>query len=260
CVPLDTDSGPVRLAWQVEQPEEDPGYVYLLADRGGESHLVGWGGDLITGDPRALDLGVSVEQLLAILTDPGFGMETSPELVAAGEDYLPEEAAPSAPATGQEPMTPGALAALSREYVGEEPAVVRDVSLRVDHQGPAALLRYGRGRRLVLGVVPGRLDPDECRTADECVELGNGVRLGWEVDHGPRDPGYLLVEGHRDGRTRFVLWQQPGISGDPRGGPLEGRLTQLTLLLQDPRFDLLTDPALVAGALELPPTDDTSGG
>ncbi|MEZ5194583.1 MAG: hypothetical protein R2734_20305 [Nocardioides sp.] len=178
CVPLDTDSGPVRLAWQVEQPEEDPGYVYLLADRGGESHLVGWGGDLITGDPRALDLGVSVEQLLAILTDPGFrDGDLAQALVAAGEACLLRGSALGARPPDRADDA-GALAG-AVEGVRRRTCRRRDVSLPGWTIGaPLRCSRYGRGRRLVLGVVPSRLDPDGCRTADE-MRRAEATASGW---------------------------------------------------------------------------------
>lgn len=66
----DVDGGTLTLTWQEEVPEEDPGIIVLLMERKGEFSLVRWGGDIVvTGDPRDLDLDVSVDDAAALLED-----------------------------------------------------------------------------------------------------------------------------------------------------------------------------------------------
>ena len=71
CVDLDDDGsgGRVWLGWQELEPEEDPGIVYVIDRRDGEDVVVSYVGTSITGDPRGLDLGVSLEQMVAVATD-----------------------------------------------------------------------------------------------------------------------------------------------------------------------------------------------
>lgn len=71
CVELGDDGsgGRVVLGWQELEPEEDPGVVYVVDRREGEDVVVAYSGVSITDDPRELDLGVSVDQLVAVATD-----------------------------------------------------------------------------------------------------------------------------------------------------------------------------------------------
>ena len=70
CVDLEQDDGHrVVLAWQELEPEEDPGIVYVIDRRDGEDVIAGYSGISITDDPRDLDLGISVEEMTAIVTD-----------------------------------------------------------------------------------------------------------------------------------------------------------------------------------------------
>jgi hypothetical protein len=77
-----TDQG--VLAWEAEEPEEDPGVVYLLVDKDDGAALLFYSGPTITGDPRELDLPIGVDDLFAIGGDPRVDVTTSPEAVAAG--------------------------------------------------------------------------------------------------------------------------------------------------------------------------------
>lgn len=80
CVELD---GGV-LAWEDEAPEEDPGVVYLALEKGRSTVLLFYAGPVITGDPRDLDLPVSVDTLLAIAKDPRVDLTTSQAALDAG--------------------------------------------------------------------------------------------------------------------------------------------------------------------------------
>jgi len=77
-----TDQG--TLMWEDETPEEDPGVVYVLVDKGETAALVFYAGPPITGDPRELDTPISTEVLFAIANDPRVDVTTSAEAVQAG--------------------------------------------------------------------------------------------------------------------------------------------------------------------------------
>ena len=74
------------LMWEDEAPEEDPGVVYVLVNKGEAAALVFYAGPSITGDPRALDMPISTEILFAIASDPRVALTTSAETVDAGAD------------------------------------------------------------------------------------------------------------------------------------------------------------------------------
>lgn len=113
CVELKADDGsPMILAWQKVAPEEDPGYVAIAVDHKGEWTSVGYSGPEITGDPRKLDLPISVETLTAVAQDPRLRLRTSPSAVAAGEELDDWEGGePDPEAWDVVPSTDRALAA-----------------------------------------------------------------------------------------------------------------------------------------------------
>ena len=86
CADIQTDHGNVLLFWQEEAPEEDPGIVAVSMQRDGMVLRVYASGPAITGDPRDLDLEISVDVMVGIVTDPRFGLETTPDMVEAGEE------------------------------------------------------------------------------------------------------------------------------------------------------------------------------
>jgi hypothetical protein len=79
-----TDQG--ILMWEDEAPEEDPGVVYVLVDKGETAALVFYAGPSITDDPRELDMPISTEVLFAIANDPRVDVTTSTEAVDGGAD------------------------------------------------------------------------------------------------------------------------------------------------------------------------------
>lgn len=79
-----TDQG--TLMWEEEAPEEDPGVVYVLVDKGESAALLFYAGPSISGDPRTSDMPISTEVLFAIANDPRVDTTTSEEAVAAGAD------------------------------------------------------------------------------------------------------------------------------------------------------------------------------
>lgn len=74
------------LAWQEQDPEEDPGGVYVVLTKG-ETHVgLFQSSEPVTGDPREMDLRISVEDMLAIARDPRVDLTTSQSALDAGED------------------------------------------------------------------------------------------------------------------------------------------------------------------------------
>lgn len=88
CADLATDveGADVVLVWEEIVPEEDPGIVTVLLYRDGEKSWVYQAGPTITGDPRRLDLPVTVEDMVEIVEDPRLRLETTPEAITAGRD------------------------------------------------------------------------------------------------------------------------------------------------------------------------------
>lgn len=81
---VETDRG--VLLWEAEAPEEDPGVVYVVVEKGESEALLFYAGPSITGDPRDLDLPLSVETLFDIAGDPRVDVTTSQEAVESGEE------------------------------------------------------------------------------------------------------------------------------------------------------------------------------
>ncbi|MBL0749833.1 hypothetical protein [Nocardioides baculatus] len=69
CVDVEHDGTDLVLAWQELEPEEDPGVVYVIDRRDGEDVVAHYSGASIEGDPREIDLGISVDEMAEIVTD-----------------------------------------------------------------------------------------------------------------------------------------------------------------------------------------------
>ncbi|PUA81218.1 hypothetical protein [Nocardioides currus] len=80
CAVVETDAGDVGLYWEDEEPEEDPGIVVVTFATGDGLNIAYYAGDRVTGDPRDLDLGVDVDEMVAIVTDERFGTSTTREM------------------------------------------------------------------------------------------------------------------------------------------------------------------------------------
>ena len=79
---VETEQG--TLMWEDQEPEEDPGVVYVIVDKVDSSALLFYTGPEIAGDPRDSDLPISVETLFDIAGDPRVDVTTSAEAVDAG--------------------------------------------------------------------------------------------------------------------------------------------------------------------------------
>lgn len=78
-----TDGG--VLFWQKETPEDDPGVVYVALRKGEATVLMFQSGPLVTGDPRELDLRISVADMFDIAKDPRVDVTTSAVAIRVGE-------------------------------------------------------------------------------------------------------------------------------------------------------------------------------
>lgn len=75
----------LRLAWQLDSPEEDPGLVMVVGTRHRGRVLVTYSGPVISRDPRKLDLDIPVDCLADVAADPRIDLRTDRETLAAGE-------------------------------------------------------------------------------------------------------------------------------------------------------------------------------
>jgi hypothetical protein len=92
CASLPTDGdASLTMQWCVLQPEDDPGVVVLTLDGDEGWSQVLLAGPDITGDPRSLDLPISVDEMAAVINDPAFGLTTTQEMVDAGAALTPWE-------------------------------------------------------------------------------------------------------------------------------------------------------------------------
>jgi hypothetical protein len=76
------------LFWEDEEPEEDPGLVYLAMSMAGTDVLFFQSGPSIDADPRAVDLVVSVPTMMQIADDPRVDVTTSKAAVEAGDQLV----------------------------------------------------------------------------------------------------------------------------------------------------------------------------
>ncbi len=115
CADLPSDGdATVQLAWEREVPEEDPGYVVVRVDRPHEVAYVLYAGQAIKGDPREQELSVSVDQLVALATDPWLRLRTAPEAITAGTEL--EDWGGGEPPTPRSEWVPQTGAGLIRQF------------------------------------------------------------------------------------------------------------------------------------------------
>jgi len=86
CEREDVEGGELIVAWQDLEPEEDPGVVHVVMRRDDEDVSVYYSGDDIEGDPRELDLDVSVADMEAVAQDGRISLTTSSEVIELGEE------------------------------------------------------------------------------------------------------------------------------------------------------------------------------
>lgn len=214
CVEMEADDGsPMFLRWQELEPEEDPGVVDVVLDRGDERVRVGLGNQEILGDPREMDLPVWVDQALEIAQDPRLRLRTSPEAVEAGErldKWTEDEGNPA----GYDVVPAGdrdlAAAYLMNQRDPDEVTRVEPSPLKKDFGAGAIGARlHGDGVLDILAAEEGpawlRGDPCEsdrfayCDTSWPLVELSGDAR--GKVVH---NPVYILWRPSPNGEIWVV--------------------------------------------------------
>ncbi len=91
CAEVQTPSGSIELGWYDDTGLGSQGLVVAVGRRGEQMMMAVWTGHSFSGDPRQSDLAVSVDELVAIVSDPRFGVTTTPEAVARGRGLLPQQ-------------------------------------------------------------------------------------------------------------------------------------------------------------------------
>ncbi len=72
--------------WGEEEPEEDPGGVFVIQQKGPVTAVVAYYGPAIKGDPRDQDLPIGVSTLIELAADPRVDMTTTSEAVEQGAE------------------------------------------------------------------------------------------------------------------------------------------------------------------------------
>ncbi len=244
CVTEDTDAGEVTISWQLLEPEEDPGYVDVSLQTDDEFRLVHFSGPGIEQDPRDLDLPiVSVDDLVAIVTDHAYGLTSTEQAVEAGEGIEDWPGEPEV--VGEEEVTeptyadwtPRALAAwagirLPRVLEAGPMTLVEPV--RVRKRGTAVTLRLPSGALVHVVLLPTPDARNICPEGFECWEEGTPEDQ-LEMMYGTRD-GLAFVFADRDNFAVRVYVEDPGLHVDSRADfdGDRGPLVAAVALAQDP--------------------------
>lgn len=83
CEVEETDRGDVWVVWGLEMFESDPGFVEVLYVDDDFTASLWHYGPVISADPRSMDLPISVDAMIAIVSDPRFGSLTDERLLTA---------------------------------------------------------------------------------------------------------------------------------------------------------------------------------
>ncbi|WP_143033797.1 hypothetical protein [Nocardioides sp. YR527] len=143
CVEVKAATGTATVAWDLATDDGTPGQLMVSYASGGEERRAAYVGEKITGDPRKLDLEVSVDDLVALVTDPRLGTKTTTKLTKAQVSGFPTAGANG---TDEVALTAGAIAAgllETKAYADIDSFEKADVSA------------YGKGAFGVVGTTPG---------------------------------------------------------------------------------------------------------
>ncbi len=193
------DGGRLTLSWAEEEPEEDPGYVDVLMQRGDETVDVLWAGDVITGDPRDQDLFIPVATLEDIAQDPLISMTTSPDVVAAGDALEDWKGGEPDPHAGD--RVPSTDRAIAHSYWLHFGGYARFHHLRPSPLRPAfGPVAIGGRFRIERET---RFDPP--RTVDVLAGHTRPTWMSARVCRTPRFAGHCLEQDGRLG-PRYLAW------------------------------------------------------
>lgn len=142
CVEVKGATGTATVAWDLATDDGTPGQLMVSHKAGREERRAAYVGERITEDPRRLDLEVSVDDLVALVTDPRLGTRTTMKMTKAQVDGFPSEGANG---VGEVALTAGAIAAgllETKAYADIDSFQKADVSA------------YGKGAFGVVGIRP----------------------------------------------------------------------------------------------------------
>lgn len=145
CVEVEGEAGTATVAWDLATDDGTPGQVMASYVSRGEERRAVYMGDPITQDPRKLETEISVDDLVALVTDPRLGTKTTPKMTQAQVDGFPAEGGNGAGGAGEVALTAGAIAAgllETEEYADLDSFVKADVAA------------YGPGAFGVVGTRP----------------------------------------------------------------------------------------------------------
>ena len=173
--------------------------------------------------------------------------------------------------SGDEPITPAAIAAVAAEHadLGQPPRLV-EWSVFVHEFGapsPSASLMYG-DFSLSVGVAPTSDSSWLCvepNAFDACVDAsvdGHDVVIAWQELEPAEDPGIVFVIDRREGEDVVVEVTGTDITDDPRELTLRVPLEDLAALASDPRISLTTSQSVVdlGAGLEVEPAGPVVAG
>jgi len=229
CDRLQTGEGEVVLRWEPYMPEEDPGIVAVARQAQGEWHQAYYAGQVIDRDPREIgSLPVSVDDMVAIITDPRFGLRTTADAVAAGEELqiAGEDSEPGTAGGSVDDATPRGMAGFVQEQLQavssarpstfEEPAGPTG-----EGEGVHVQLTYGTELDLLLVTRPGDR-PLTCPAGYRCFRGDDRAVYGWT----PRGSDLVVMRDRGDFAVR--LWiHDPEFSVSSREDFLDNVLVQL---------------------------------
>ena len=214
CAARRVEGGVVRVSWQVQVPEGDPGAVAVsLTSRAGSTTVTQSGPD-VTGDPRRLDLPFDVATMVDLARDPRLRLPRdtgpgTPERRRTGRAGLVEvwrhrlhttgEPRPRVLSVGRSPLV--------RRWTGR--TVAARITLAPTSRAPYRVVDLA----VTDGAVPGWSDEAPCAVAApvrcEVPVLGTGPQpVRWTPGRGgsvtlvrPRPHGHVLV--------RLAGWDVP---------------------------------------------------
>ncbi|RYJ05715.1 MAG: hypothetical protein EON52_10115 [Actinomycetales bacterium] len=263
CDSREVDGGTLTLSWDVEEPEEDPGYVAVVLQRDEETVSALWFGDTITGDPRDQDLFISIDTLEDIAQDPRISLTTSQEVVDAGADLDDWDGGePDPHAYDRVPSTDEGIGTAYWMHTGGYAAYhdLRPSPLKADF-GPGAVgarfWREHQGRdypRMTIDVVAGArpswLADDVCATprfSGHCVEASRGRHLAWVP--GPAGTGEIWGIATRDDEVVAIRYADLDVPEAQTEVEIVAEWWLLKGLLADRRIGLETEKQVLDAEL-----------
>lgn len=263
CDSREVDGGTLTLAWDVVEPEEDPGYVSVVLQRDEETVSVLWAGDTIEGDPRDQELRIPVETLEEIAQDERISLTTSRAVVDAGEELDAWEGGePDPHAHDRVPSTDEAIGKAYWMHTGGYSSYhdLRPSPLR-EELGPDAVgARFEReswGRDypaltvdVLAGARPDWLGEDVCATprfAGHCMEASRGRHLAWVP--GPSGTGEVWAIGERPDELVAIRYADLDVPERRTGVERVAEWWLLKGLLSDRRIGLTTQKQVLDAVL-----------